>query len=104
MWRSSMPLFPELFFFVRTERPAQTLRTFVFCLCEVAWEDGRSTRDVTRKVSFDTERLSEFFLRHYPALNEMTDWLEMSTDENKRISYAIAECFGFNTSEVGDDT
>ena len=94
---------PELFFFVRTERPAQTLHTFLLCLSEVSWEDGRSTRDVTRKVSFDTDRMAEFFARHYPALNKMTEWLEMSIDENERISYAVAECFGFNPAEFGDD-
>ncbi|MEK6321222.1 MAG: DUF4365 and DUF1817 domain-containing protein [Acidobacteriota bacterium] len=94
---------PELFFFVRTEVPAQTLRTFVFCLSEVSWEDGRSTPDVTRKVSFNTDRLGEFFARHFPALNEMTEWLEMPIEENKRISYAVAECFGFNPAEFGGD-
>ena len=47
--------------------------------------------------------MAEFFARHYPALNKMTEWLEMSIDENKRISYAVAECFGFNPAEFGDD-
>lgn len=93
---------PELFFFVRTERPAQTILTFLLCLSEVKWEDGRSTPDVTRKISFDTDRMAEFFARHYPALNEMTDWLEMSIDENRRISNAVAECFGFDPAEFGD--
>lgn len=40
--------------------------------------------------------MAEFFARHYPVLNAMTEWLEMSIYENKRISYAVAECFGFN--------
>jgi hypothetical protein len=95
---------PELFFFARSERPAQTLHMFLLCLSEVSWEDGRSTPDVTRKVSYDTDRLAEFFTRHYPALNNMTEWLEMSIEENKRISYAVAECFGFNSAEFKDDS
>ena len=31
----------------------------------------------------------------WPGLNEMTDWLGMSMDENKEISYDVVRCLGF---------
>ncbi|HXM50374.1 MAG TPA: hypothetical protein VN956_21210 [Pyrinomonadaceae bacterium] len=87
---------PELFFFVRTEMPTYTLITFALCQTNVTWADGRSTRTVTRKVSFDTDKVAAFFYRHWPGLNEMTEWLGMTMEENKRITFDVVKCFGFN--------
>ena len=49
---------PEHFFFVRTERPAQTLHTFLLCLSEVSWEDGRLVMSLGRFPLTQTEWLS----------------------------------------------
>ena len=92
---------PELFFFVRTEEPTHTLRTFALCQTLVSWPDGRSTREITRKVVFETDKVGAFVMRHWPGLNEMTEWLSMSVDENEKISLAIIRCLGF---EVPEDT
>lgn len=37
---------PELFFFVRTEKPTFTFTTFVLCQTKVSWQGERSTREV----------------------------------------------------------
>lgn len=93
---------PELFFFVRTERPTYTLMTFALCQTEVEWVDGRSTKAVTKEVRFDTRNVAGFLERHWPGLNELTDWLGMSIEENKRISFAVIRCLGFEPPERDD--
>jgi len=91
---------PELFFFVRTEAPTYTLRALALCQTRVQWEDGRSTPEVTYKVFYDTDKIGEFLMRHWPGLNEMTEWLSISVEENKKISFDIIRCLGI---EVPDD-
>ncbi len=86
---------PELFFFARTEAPTYTLMTFALCQARVSWPDGRSTREVTHQVVFETAEVSAFITRHWPGLNEMTEWLSMSIDENKKISFDVIRCLGF---------
>jgi len=51
---------PELFFFARTEMPTSTLIIFALCQTNVTWVNGRSTRTVTRKASFDTDKVAAF--------------------------------------------
>ena len=51
---------------------------------------------VTRKVSFDTDKVAAFCYRHWPGLNEMTEWLGMTMAENKKITFDVVKCFGFN--------
>lgn len=93
---------PDLFFFARTERPTFTLTTFALCQTNVSFENGRSTRLITRQVSFDTDKVATFFECHWPGLNEMTDWLGMSIDDNKKITFAIVKCLGFAPSSEED--
>jgi len=93
---------PELFFFARTGQPTYTLRTFALCQTNVSWKDGRSTRTVTREVEFDTDKVAAFFGRHCLGLNEITDWLGMSIEENKEITFAVFKCLGFNPPEEDD--
>lgn len=94
---------PELFFFVRTEAPAHTLKTFALCQTCVSLPDGRSTRKITRKVVFDTDKIGAFLIRHWPGLNEMTEWLSMSIEENKKISFDVVRCLGLPVPEDEDD-
>lgn len=93
---------PELLFFIRTVQPSHSLTTFALCQTNVAFLDGRSTPLVTRKLSFDTDKVSEFFARHWPGLNEMTDWLGMSIEENKKITFDTIRCLGFNPPDEAD--
>ncbi len=87
---------PELLFFIRTDEGAHTLKLFVFCLCEAAWEGARSTPGHPARVTFDTTRLADFLKFHWPGLNNVAEWLNLSVAENKRISYAVMECLGFH--------
>jgi hypothetical protein len=91
---------PELFFFIRTEEPAAALRLIIFCLCNAEWEGPRATRAKSERVVFERANLGPFMERHFPALNELTNWLGMTMEENKRISYSVARCFGFDLSEA----
>lgn len=93
---------PELFFFVRTEAPAHILKTMALCQADVSWPYGRSTREVTRKVVFDTDKVAEFMIRHWPGLNEMTEWLSMSIEENKKISFGVIRCLGLEVPPDSD--
>lgn len=87
---------PDLFFFVRTEQPTFTLMTFALCQTNVEWIQGRSTKTVTKQVSFDTLPVAEFVERHCPALNELTEWLGMSIDEEKRLFFSVVKCLGLD--------
>jgi hypothetical protein len=40
--------------------PTYTLITFALCQTKVTWVNGRSTRLVTRRVSFDTDKVAAF--------------------------------------------
>ncbi len=88
------PALPELFFFVRTQEPTSTLKTFAFCQTNVSWVDGRSTRLVTKQVVYDTDKVADFLLFGYSGLNEMIEWLALPLEENIRISAAVAHCLG----------
>jgi hypothetical protein len=94
---------PELFFFARTEAPTSTLKTLALCQTHVALPYGRSTREVTRKLVFDTKEVEEFMMNHWPGLNEMTEWLSMSIDENKKISFDVVRCLGLPVESEADD-
>ena len=89
----------ELFFFARTEEPHFMLKLFALCQADVEWVDGRSTATVKRTVTFDNRNLWEFLNRHWPGLNEMTEWLSMTLEENKKISSDVMRCFGIEPSD-----
>lgn len=93
---------PNLLFFVGTEQPTYTLRMIALCLTYVSWESERSTNEVTRRVILESDKVAAFLQRQFPGLNEMTEWLGMSIDENKRITYAVFRCLGFNPPEDED--
>ncbi len=97
------PVLPELFYFTRTDMPTDTLRTFAFCQTKIELPDGRSTRFITRQLVYDTDKVGLFLERHWPGLNEMTDWLGMPIDENKRISYAVIRCLGIEVPDEEHD-
>lgn len=94
---------PELFFFSRTDQPTHALKTLALCQTRVSWPEGRSTSEVTRKVVCDTDKVGEFITRHWPGLNDMTEWLSMSIDENKKISFDVIRCLGLQVPTEADD-
>ncbi len=93
---------PEIFFFLRSEQPTYSLMIFALCQTDVTWVDGRSTKSVTKQVTFDPRPVAYFLERHWPALNELTDWLGMPIEENKSISFAVIRCLGLEPPRGAD--
>ncbi|MBX3375977.1 MAG: DUF4365 and DUF1817 domain-containing protein [Phycisphaeraceae bacterium] len=89
---------PELLFYVRTGPGSHTLKVFVSCLCDAKWEGKKEPTE--GYVSLDTTKLRKFLMDHWPGLNEMTDWLGMSTEENMRITFAVADECGLNRPDA----
>ncbi len=48
---------------------------------------------------FDKVKLGKFLERHWVGLNMMAEWLQMSIEENKQISYSIMRGLGFDIPE-----
>lgn len=85
---------PELLFFSRTKQPTHALKALAFCQTNVKSLHGRSTRKVTKKVKVNIGEIDDFLARLWPGLNEMTEWLGMSMEENKTISFDVMRCLG----------
>jgi hypothetical protein len=84
---------PELFFFIRTEVPAATLKLFMFSLFWVGWEDQRSTPDKPGKVIVDFSKSGPFLTAHFASLNRVSKWVELPDSEVLRISKAVMTSF-----------
>lgn len=89
---------PELFFFVRTQNPTHTIKLFALCQTQIL-ENSPSTGGKNR-IEYSTEPVGAFLARHWLGLNQMTEWLGMSEDENKKISFAVVKCLGFDTNDM----
>ena len=86
---------PELLFFIQTQKPASGLKTIVLCQSQTTIVGvGSLLRRRPHKIEFTTKEVGEFFMRLWPGLNRMTEWLEMTIEENKRISYAATKAAG----------
>lgn len=86
---------PELLFFVRTQEPTYALKTIVLCQTHTTVVRlGSVSKKTPHKIEFTTKEVGEFFLRLWPGLNRMTEWLEMTIEENKRISFAAIKAAG----------
>jgi hypothetical protein len=84
------PLIPELFFFVRTEEPTFTLAVFALSLSEINFPTGnRRTDDHKIAVGFDPKDIWDFMENHFAGLNKFTQWLDLSVEDNKRITHRI---------------
>ncbi|NBD19807.1 DUF4365 domain-containing protein [Aquabacterium fontiphilum] len=93
---------PELFFFARTDPSSHTLKTFALCQTKVWWPNGRSTLTERKRLEYETKPVAEFMMRHWQGLNEMTEWLSMPIEENRRISEEIFANLGFDSGEEGN--
>ncbi len=92
--------FPELFFFVRCEKPAATLKLFISCLVGVGWESKRSTPGNPQKFIADYSLLLPFLQRHFVYLNYLCEWLGLSEEDNRRITKDIARTMGMPDCEM----
>jgi hypothetical protein len=91
---------PDLLFFVRTEEPTYTLTTFVLCQAKVEFVKNAPPSSGVKHVSVDPIAVMEFIERHCPALNEITEWLNMPPEDEKRLYFDVVRCLGL---EVPDD-
>jgi hypothetical protein len=95
------PALPELFFFVRTQEPHFTLSLFALCQTQILGKSPSS--DGKNQIEFSTEAVGAFLARHFLGLNQITEWLGMSEDENKKISFAVMKCLGFDITDNEKD-
>ncbi len=86
---------PELFFFAYTGERAQTLKTIAMCLTNVTVKSRTPNENNKLPVEFETAPIGRFLESHFPGLNEMTEWLGMPIEENKRISDEIFRSLGY---------
>ena len=85
---------PELFYFVLLEKPTCTLLTFFLCQTSVGLVGIRRAQGKASSFSIDLLTLPDFLERHFHAMNLLTDWLEMTLEENERLSFNINKCLG----------
>jgi hypothetical protein len=81
-------VFCNWFFFLSTRLPAPGLKTYFACLCNAKREEPKNGVPGKIMVSFDPDKVSKLFRTNFLRLNELTERLGMSTEENKKISYA----------------
>lgn len=87
------PVVKHWFFFCDATQNSHGLRTYFLCQCNTK-RIGKQTRQYGKvPVEFSRELMWELFEKNFIRLNEMTDSLGMTIDENKRISFAAMDLF-----------
>ncbi|MDD4274940.1 MAG: DUF4365 and DUF1817 domain-containing protein [Desulfobacter postgatei] len=86
---------PELFFFAYTGDRCQGLKTIAMCLTEIKKLSDAPNAQNQIQVEVSTANMAFFLQRHWPGLNEMTEWLKMPIEKNKEISFNIIRAMGF---------
>ena len=81
---------------IYTGEYSHSLKTIALCLTEIKIISKIPKKYGQIHVNFSTDKIAEFLDSHFPGLNEMTEWLSMPLDENKRSSYEIANALGLN--------
>lgn len=84
---------PELFFFAYTGAKGHGLMTIAMCLASAKRLSTVSENKISVEIS--TKKIRSFLNDHWLGLNEMTEWLKMSIEENKEISFNIVRALGF---------
>lgn len=81
------------FYFIRTQKPCHWLQTFALCLWGAFWLKQPKPYVVGKagEVSFDKNLFVEFMERNFCWLNEITENLGLSEDENRRITAEVAQ-------------
>lgn len=86
------PIVKYWFFFLSTHNKASGLKMITACISDAKIV----TTDINNRkvfIQFDKEKLVDFMERNFCWLNEMTDLLNISLEENKRVSNEINELF-----------
>lgn len=88
-----VPLLPELFFFVRTNEPNFTLKVFFASLCNlerVIHDRSTGLKNIIIEAKFP--EIENFMVEKFQGLNNISEWLGLSEDENYKISRSVAKC------------
>jgi hypothetical protein len=85
---------PDLLFFARSEQPTFTLQLFSLCHTNATWTDGRPTAGETKRVKIDTLPVADLVIRLCPALNRLTEWLELPLEKEQEIFFSAVRCMG----------
>ena len=82
------------FYFLTVEPPAAGLRLLFACLCEVETSQIQIfDAQRKRRVEMDTKTMAPLMGKNFAYLNELTDRLGMTMEQNKRISMEIIRLF-----------
>jgi len=95
---------PELFFFAYTGERAFTLSTIGLCLSTVEIQTRKPNKANKIRVKFSTKEIAELLDSHFLGLNRMTEWLNMPTAENQRISFDVVRAFGLDEPNEHDQS
>jgi len=78
------------FYFLATEPPAAGLQLLFACLCNVETSQIVDSQG-RRRVDFDTASMAPLIEKNFVFLNELTDHMGMTMEQNKRICFEIAK-------------
>lgn len=82
------------FFFLSLEEPTPGLFLLTCCRCKAKWiQNPKATLQEKGVIEFDRKLFSKFLRRNFMWLNELTERLNISDEENKRISITISNRF-----------
>ncbi|HET6633069.1 MAG TPA: DUF4365 and DUF1817 domain-containing protein [Rhodanobacteraceae bacterium] len=86
---------PEAFFFLRTGDRAFSLKAFAMCMSGTKIVERFAGPNGEHHVEYDTKIfVSKFLEPGFYGLNELTNWLGYSGDENKEICEKLMSMFG----------
>ena len=87
------------FYFLRTSEDSHGLGLLACCSCDAHWIGPSPTLGTKGKVQLDQKKLSKFLERNFHRLNLITGWLGLPMEENKRISFEVADYFDLRAGE-----
>lgn len=88
-YRLADPVFREWFFFLNTKGHAPGLKTYFACLA--SRKRLKSAKPGHVRFSLYRSKVAKLFETNFLRLNEMTQRLNMSEEENKKSSYSIMD-------------
>lgn len=83
------------FFFLDPDDEQFGLKVYFLCMSGAKRAKFKNLPPGRVKAKIDMERLMQVFTTNWPRLNEMTERLGMSIEENKKISFAVGKVAGF---------
>jgi hypothetical protein len=82
------------FFFSYLKPPARGFRCYLSCICNARRAKGKKSKKGRILVHLDFERFPYVLDSNFEKLNDMTDRLGLSEEENKRISFEATDIMG----------